>query len=163
MTLQELRARRGMTQAELAGRLSMQQAAVSKLETRSDLYVSMLRGFIEALGGKLEITAMFPNERIAVSGLDKSSVLESLQRLVNGPCRIHPMPPERTDDEFRVSQVDESGNVTLEKLSNRQSLEIPVRRVLEVLPAMSDAPPTIVLHGNITWSAHRQLWKFVLG
>lgn len=152
-----------MTQAELAGRLSMQQAAISKLEGRQDLYVSMLRSFIEALGGKMEINAVFPNEKIAVAGLDKSSMQESLQGLVNHLCRIHPMPPDRAEDKFRVSAVDESGNITLEKLSNHQRLEIPVRRVLEVLPATSDAPPTIVLHGSITWSAHRQLWNFVLG
>jgi transcriptional regulator with XRE-family HTH domain len=163
VTLQELRTRRGLTQAEVAGRMSMQQAALSKLENRKDLYVSMLRGFIEALGGKLEINAVFPNEEIAVSGLDKTGVLECLPGLVNHLCRIHPMPPDRAEDQFRVSAVDESGNVTLEKLSNHQRLEIPVRRVLEVLPATSSAPPTIVLHGSLAWSAHRQLWNFVLG
>ena len=66
MTLQELRTRRGMTQWDLAGRLSIQQAAVSKLETRTDVYVSMLRSFVEALGGKLEINAVFPNRTFAV-------------------------------------------------------------------------------------------------
>lgn len=141
----------------------MQQAALSKLENRKDLYVSMLRGFVEALGGKLEINIVFPNEKISLSGLDKASLLESLTGLVNHLCRLHPMPPDRVEDQFRVSAVDESGNVTLEKLSNRQSLEIPVRRVLEVLPATSSAPPTIVLHGSLAWSAHRQLWNFVLG
>lgn len=163
MTLQEIRTRRGVTQAEVAGRMSMQQAALSKLENRKDLYVSMLRGFVEALGGKLEINVVFPNEKIPLSGLDKASVLESLNGLVNHLCRLHPVPPDRIEDQFRVSAVDESGNVTLEKLSNRQSLEIPVRRVLEVLPATSSAPPTIVLHGSLAWSAHRQLWNFVLG
>ena len=163
MTLQEIRTRRGLTQSEVAGRMSMQQAALSKLENRKDLYVSMLRGFVEALGGKLEINILFPNEKISLSGLDKASVLESLTGLVNHLCRLHPMPPDRVEDQFRVSAVDESGNVTLEKLSNRQSLEIPVRRVLEVLPATTSAPPTIVLHGSLAWSAHRQLWNFVLG
>lgn len=163
MTLQEIRTRRGVTQAEVAGRMSMQQAALSKLENRKDLYVSMLRGFVEALGGKLEINIVFPNEKISLSGLDKASMLESLTGLVNHLCRLHPMPPDRVEDQFRVSAVDESGNVTLEKLSNQQSLEIPVRRVLEVLPATSSAPPTIVLHGSLAWSAHRQLWNFVLG
>jgi transcriptional regulator with XRE-family HTH domain len=163
VTLQELRTHRGLKQAEVAARLSMQQAALSKLESRKDLYVSMLRGFIEALGGKMEIHALFPNEKIVVAGLDKSSVQESLRGLVNHLCRIHPMPPDRSEDQFRVSAVDESGNVTVEKLSNHQSLEIPVRRVLEVLPATSTTPPTIVLHGSIAWSAHRQLWNFVLG
>jgi hypothetical protein len=59
----------------------MQQAAVSKLETRTDLYVSMVRGFIAALGGKLEINAVFPNERIEVSGFDKSNVWKAYRAL----------------------------------------------------------------------------------
>jgi len=69
------------------------------------------------------------------------------------------MPPDHAEDQFHVSAVDESGNVTLEKLSSQQRLEIPARRVLEVLPATSIAPPTIVLHGSNAWSAHRQLWN----
>jgi len=163
MTLQALRVYRGMTQAELAGRLSMQQAALSKLESRKDLYVSMLRSVVEALGGRLEISAVFPTENVAIEGLDRSGVQESLQKLVNHLCRMHPMPSERAEDQFRISSVDEGGNVTLEKLSDHQRLEIPMRRVLEVLPATSDAPPTIVLHGSLAWSAHKQLWNFVIG
>ena len=163
MTLKELRVHRAKTQADLATRLHLQQAAVSQLEGRLDMSVSMLRSFIEALGGKMEIKAMFSNEEVAITGLDKGEVVESLRSLVNQICRIHPMPPERTEDEFLISAVSEDGNVTLEKISNRQTLEIPIRRILEVLPKTSSAPPTLVLHGSLAWSAQRQIWKFVLG
>ena len=125
MTLKELRTHRGATQTDLASRLHLQQAAVSKLETRTDLYVSMLRSFIEALGGRMEIHAVFPNESVPITGLDKSDVLGDLKNLVDQRCRIHPMPPERADDEFRVRSVSESGNVVLDKISNGQSLEVP--------------------------------------
>jgi|ERR1700733_5865540 len=163
MTLKELRVHRAKTQADLAARLHLQQAAVSQLEGRADMSVSMLRSFIEALGGRMEIKAMFSNEEIAVTGLDKNEVIESLRGLINKRCRLHPMPPERAEDEFYISAVSEDGNVTLEKLSNGQSVEIPIRRILEVLPKTSDAPPTLVIHGSMAWSAQRQLWKFVLG
>jgi hypothetical protein len=36
------------------------QAAVSKLERRADMYVSTLHSFVKAMGGELKITARFP-------------------------------------------------------------------------------------------------------
>jgi hypothetical protein len=43
------------------------QASVSKLERREDLYLSTLRGFVEALGGELELAAVFPEGRITIA------------------------------------------------------------------------------------------------
>jgi hypothetical protein len=34
---------------------------ISRLEKRSDMLLSTLRGYIEAMGGKLELVAYFPN------------------------------------------------------------------------------------------------------
>jgi transcriptional regulator len=59
--LTELRRARKLTQEELAHRLGTRQANVSKLEHRSDLRVSTLREVIEAMGGKMRITAEFPD------------------------------------------------------------------------------------------------------
>lgn len=53
-----------LTQEELAAQLGVQQAAVSKLERRSDTTVSTLRSAIEAMGGKLELIARFPDETV---------------------------------------------------------------------------------------------------
>jgi hypothetical protein len=64
--------------------------------------------------------------------------------IVNQRCRTHPMPPERVLDELLVRCVDES-LLEVEKLSNRQLVEIPVRRLTEVVPTSSGAPPTIRL------------------
>jgi transcriptional regulator with XRE-family HTH domain len=61
MALDEVRQAREKTQQELAKILNVNQAAVSKLESRLDMYVSTLRKYIEALGGELEITARFPD------------------------------------------------------------------------------------------------------
>jgi DNA-binding XRE family transcriptional regulator len=60
MTLGELREARRRSQAELAKELGVQQAAISRLERRTDMYLSTLRNLIEAMGGKLEIVAQFP-------------------------------------------------------------------------------------------------------
>jgi DNA-binding XRE family transcriptional regulator len=62
LELGELRRRRGVTQVQLAGRLGISQGNVSLLEHRTELYLSTLRDYIEALGGHLELAAVFPDE-----------------------------------------------------------------------------------------------------
>jgi len=57
--LREIRKALALTQVELAERLTIQQAAVSKIESQTDMYVSTLRKVIEALGGRLHIRASF--------------------------------------------------------------------------------------------------------
>jgi transcriptional regulator with XRE-family HTH domain len=68
LALAEIRARRGLTQVDVARVLRTSQASVSKIERRDDLYLSTLRGFVEALGGRLELAAVFPEGRVAISG-----------------------------------------------------------------------------------------------
>jgi transcriptional regulator with XRE-family HTH domain len=61
MSLQDLRKARQQSQKTLAEKLHVKQAEVSKIEHRTDIYVSTLRSYIEAMGGTLEIVASFPN------------------------------------------------------------------------------------------------------
>jgi hypothetical protein len=61
MSLQDLRKAIGKTQTAVAKRLRVGQDAVSKLETRSDMYISTLRGVLKAMGGELELIARFPD------------------------------------------------------------------------------------------------------
>jgi DNA-binding transcriptional regulator YiaG len=67
MPLQELRHAKNLSQEQLARTLSVKQAAVSKLEKRTDMYISTLRNFIKAMGGDLEIIAKFPDGSIQIS------------------------------------------------------------------------------------------------
>jgi DNA-binding XRE family transcriptional regulator len=67
MPLEELRKARQMTQARLAETLGVNQGEVSKIEHRTDLYLSTLAGYIEALGGKLEIRAVFPDREMRIT------------------------------------------------------------------------------------------------
>lgn len=66
MPLQELRQARALSQDEMAKALGIKQAAVSKLERRTDMYLSTLRKFVEAMGGRLEIVAHFPEGDVSV-------------------------------------------------------------------------------------------------
>ncbi len=64
MSLTELRRARVMTQEQLAADLHVGQASIAKLERRTDLYLSTLRRFVEAMGGELEIVARFPDQQL---------------------------------------------------------------------------------------------------
>jgi transcriptional regulator with XRE-family HTH domain len=57
--LHELRRARQMTQVALSEQLHMVQPSVSRLERQTDMYVNTLRRYVEALGGRLEIRAVF--------------------------------------------------------------------------------------------------------
>ncbi|MEO7294603.1 MAG: XRE family transcriptional regulator [Candidatus Limnocylindria bacterium] len=64
--LANLRTSRRVTQVELAALLGRSQGNISELERRSDVYLSSLREYVAALGGDLEISAVFGDERHAI-------------------------------------------------------------------------------------------------
>ena len=59
--LAELRQSRGLSQAELAERVGVKQANISRIEGRDDLKVSTLARVVEAMGATLSIRARFPD------------------------------------------------------------------------------------------------------
>ncbi len=77
MPLNELREARHLTQENLAEILNVNQAAVSKIESRVDMYVSTLRRFIEAMGGQLVICADFPEGSIRITQFEELDSLHA--------------------------------------------------------------------------------------
>jgi transcriptional regulator with XRE-family HTH domain len=71
MPLAKLREARQMTQVSLAETLNVGQAAVSRIETRTDAYVSTLRRYIEAVGGTLVILARFPEGEVRITQFEE--------------------------------------------------------------------------------------------
>ena len=70
MTRQELRRARERTQVDVAKALGITQDSVSRLEQRSDLLLSTLRNYVEALGGSLSLIAEFPDhDPVVLSGI----------------------------------------------------------------------------------------------
>jgi len=67
MPLDELREARELTQEHLAQILHVKQASISKMERRADMYVSTLQAFVKAMGGQLEIRAVFPEGAIRIN------------------------------------------------------------------------------------------------
>lgn len=69
LPLAEVRRARAMTQTQLAQLLQVNQGAISKMEKRSDMYLSTLRSYLEAMGGALDIRAVFPDGEIVLDHL----------------------------------------------------------------------------------------------
>lgn len=67
MALDELREARLLTQEQLAEQLNVRQPAVARMERRADMYVSTLRGVIKAMGGELDIRAVFPDGTVKIN------------------------------------------------------------------------------------------------
>jgi hypothetical protein len=67
MTLQELRRELDLTQVDAARAAEMTQSELSRLESRGDHRISTLRRYVEALGGRLEVTAVFGTRRVRLT------------------------------------------------------------------------------------------------
>ena len=67
LALADLRQARHATQAEVAHTLGVSQANISRVEHQEDVYLSTLRQYVAALGGELEIRAVFPDETVTLA------------------------------------------------------------------------------------------------
>jgi DNA-binding XRE family transcriptional regulator len=86
MSLREVRRLRKLTQAKLSKRLKIGQEGVSRIEKRSDLYISTLRSYVEGLGGKLRVMVELPDQPpLILSGLGSDGgVRKPKKRAGNG-------------------------------------------------------------------------------
>ena len=84
-TLQDLRKAKALTQTQLAETLGIRQSTVAQMEKRSDLLISTLRSYIEAMGGRLDLVVAFP-DRVPVNlgGLGEAQ----MAREPRGPAKI---------------------------------------------------------------------------
>lgn len=73
LTLQEVRNRAGLTQVNVSQTLGIPQSNVSRLEHSSDMLLSTLRSYVEAIGGHLHLVVELPGEPAII--LDKLSDL----------------------------------------------------------------------------------------
>jgi transcriptional regulator with XRE-family HTH domain len=63
MTLRDLRKALDLTQEQIARSLNVNQASISTMEKRTDILLSTLRSYVEAMGGQLDIVAKFPDRQ----------------------------------------------------------------------------------------------------
>jgi transcriptional regulator with XRE-family HTH domain len=70
INLREMRRLRKLTQARLSKKLKIGQEGVSRIEKRTDLYLSTLRSYVEGVGGKLSLVVEFPDRPpVVLAGL----------------------------------------------------------------------------------------------
>jgi DNA-binding XRE family transcriptional regulator len=74
LALAELRESRQLTQQRLAEALHVTQANISRVEHQDDLYLSTLRSYVEALGGELQIRAVFEDVTVDLDGRESEAV-----------------------------------------------------------------------------------------
>jgi predicted transcriptional regulator len=67
LTLKGLRQELQLTQTEVGEAAAMTQSELSRLEGREDHLTSTLRRYVAALGGKLEVTAVFGKRRVKLT------------------------------------------------------------------------------------------------
>lgn len=81
VALQELRQALELTQTEVATSLHMNQAAISKFERQSDIYISTLRKILSVMGAELKIVARFPDGEVVINQFNA----------LNGDTGVYPM------------------------------------------------------------------------
>jgi transcriptional regulator with XRE-family HTH domain len=109
-TFAKLRKARKLTQVELAKRLGIAQENVSRLENRSDMLVSTLRGYVRAMGGDLRLVALFPRKSaIEVTFQDLRDPMEDLE--TRRRARRHGPAKSRANKRRAVKRTSKAGRV----------------------------------------------------
>jgi DNA-binding transcriptional regulator YiaG len=102
MSLRELRRAHKLTQERIAEALGIGQDQVSRLEQRSDLLISTLRSYIEAMGGRLTLIAEFPDHQpVMLSGIASIGAEPSPQRQGSHMPRVASPRPRAVDGQRR--------------------------------------------------------------
>lgn len=69
----QLRKDQDLTQKEVAEIMEIRQAAISKIEHQEDILIKTLERYVQALGGKLEIKAKFPDREVTLTQFTRTS------------------------------------------------------------------------------------------
>jgi DNA-binding XRE family transcriptional regulator len=73
LSLREMRRVRKLTQSRLSKKLKIGQEGVSRIEKRTDLYLSTLRSYVEGVGGELTLMVKFPDRPpVILAGLGEN-------------------------------------------------------------------------------------------
>ena len=67
MTLDQLRKDRRKTQAAVAAAMKIHQSEVSRIEKRGEVKLRTLREYVSAMGGHLELRAVFPEKNVELT------------------------------------------------------------------------------------------------
>jgi len=89
LNLREMRRLRKLTQARLSKKLKIGQEGVSRIEKRSDLYISTLRGYVEGLGGKLKLVVELPDRPpVILAGFGETGGKKKTRKTATGSAKL---------------------------------------------------------------------------
>jgi len=83
MAIGELRRALELTQEQVAGSLNIKQAAISKIERQSDIYIGTLRKILTAMGAELRIVAHFPDTDVEIDQFTNLKSSTTSRRIAN--------------------------------------------------------------------------------
>ncbi len=69
LALADAREAADVSQRELADRLDVSQANISRIENQKDIHLSTLASYVGALGGRLNVEAVFTDQRVSLLDL----------------------------------------------------------------------------------------------
>jgi transcriptional regulator with XRE-family HTH domain len=105
MRLRELRRLRRLTQARLSTKLNIGQEGISRMEKRTDLYISTLRSYVEGVGGKLSLVVEFPDHPpVILAGLGMDYEDSASKRRKNAKSKGEEKPKSRTKSAGKLLQ-----------------------------------------------------------
>ena len=105
MRLRELRRLRRLTQARLSKKLNIGQEGISRMEKRTDLYISTLRSYVEGVGGKLSLVVEFPDHPpVILAGLGMDYEDSASKRRKNAKSKGEEKPKSRTKSAGKLLQ-----------------------------------------------------------
>jgi transcriptional regulator with XRE-family HTH domain len=91
MNLREVRRLRKLTQARLSKKLKIGQEGVSRIEKRTDLYISTLRSYVEGVGGKLKLVVELPDRPpVILSGLGEDQAEKRPKKKAGAKAKSKP-------------------------------------------------------------------------
>lgn len=136
MALDELRSAKQLTQADMAELLDVPQSSISRIERRADMYLSTLRSYIHAMGGVLQIQAIFPDGGTVV--INQLGDYENQNYVIwaraesKGVYRLLARPFQHEGDELSTKALKASGLIkSMKALDLPEAQILAIRRTLE--------------------------------
>lgn len=140
MAIDELRNAKRLTQADMAEMLDVPQSSISRIEQRADMYLSTLRSYVHAVGGVLQIRAVFPDGgAVTISRLgeyeDQSYVVRARAE-GNSTYRLEAQPVERgVSLSTRILKVQAFAKTL-------KALHVPEQQISAVRKSLEESPLT---------------------
>jgi transcriptional regulator with XRE-family HTH domain len=136
MALDELRSAKQLTQADMAEMLDVPQSSISRIERRADMYLSTLRNYIHAMGGVLQIQAVFPDGGAVVinqlGDYENQAYTVSARAEGKGTYRLLARPFQHQGDTLSTKALKASGFIkSMKALDLPEAQILAVRRTLE--------------------------------